>query len=76
MTHINLISDIKKIMDIFLRTIVFHKKRDEMNSELHLSEVRYSPLTTSLMIEFDRLDQVLSELELEDEETNPTNKRG
>ena len=53
--------DLVKIKDIMERLVTFHKKRDEMNAELHLAkEVRYSPLTIQAMAELDRLTNLLN----------------
>lgn len=53
--------DLIKIKDIMERLVTFHKKRDEMNAELHLAkEVRYSPLTIQAMAELDRLTNLLN----------------
>ena len=46
-----------KIMDVLVRVLTFHEKRDEMNAELHLAkEVRYSPLTIELGTTLDRIN--------------------
>lgn len=55
-------SDLEKISDVLHATTSFHKSRDEMNAVLHLAEtVRYSPLTTRLDAECDRIDTILGE---------------
>lgn len=48
-------SDLLKINDAVHAAVEFHEKRDEMNSYLHLGEVRYSPLTSRLQAEQARL---------------------
>jgi len=39
-------SDLLKIHDALISSERFFKKRDEMNSEIHLGEVRYSPINS------------------------------
>jgi hypothetical protein len=53
-------SDLEKVLDTLERNRNFHKRRDEMNSELHLAkEVRYSPLTVETMAQLDRVRMML-----------------
>lgn len=52
-------SDLLKIYDAVSATVKFHEKRDEINSYLHLGEVRYSPLTVRLQAECSRIFKFL-----------------
>lgn len=51
-------SDLLKILDALEGAKDFHVLRDEMNAKLHKSEVRYSPLTTTLINEHIRLRHI------------------
>ena len=52
-------SELQKIYDVLEETTRFHILRDEMNSVLHEAEVRYSPLTLTLINEETRLVNLL-----------------
>ena len=53
-------SDLEKILDVLNRNEMFHRHRDAMNGELHLSsEVRFSPLTSETISARERLEQLL-----------------
>lgn len=55
-------SDLLKIFDALKGANTFLKRRDEMNAAVHMGrEVRYSPLTVSVMAECDRLRTLLSD---------------
>lgn len=50
------VSDLEKIHDVLLAAVHFHQHRDEMNGAVHLAQqVRYSPLTSQLQAELDRV---------------------
>jgi len=51
-------SDLLKIRDALSAALQHHKRRDEANAELHLSTVRYSPLTSVLEAAVERVDQL------------------
>jgi putative hemolysin len=56
MTTVIGINDLVKVLDVLERARTFHKRRDEMNAEVHMAaEVRYSPLTSELSAACDRL---------------------
>ena len=53
-------NDLEKVLDVMRRVVEHHKARDESNAALHLaSTVRYSPLTTELEAQTERLDSLL-----------------
>ena len=52
-------SDLLKIFDAIAKARDFHVLRDEMNAKLHMSECRYSPLTSTLVAETERLTKIL-----------------
>ena len=50
------VSDLYKIHDALHGAVEFHKHRDIMNAAVHkATDIRYSPLTSTLMAELDRL---------------------
>lgn len=54
-------SDLEKVHDVLAAALRFHRARDESNAALHLAgQVRYSPLTSQLESEYDRLTHVLT----------------
>ena len=56
-------SDWHKIIDAMRRAYRYHKKRDEMNAELHAApHVRYSPLTSELEGAIERADTIFNEV--------------
>lgn len=56
------VSDLQKVLDALVSTHKFLKLRDEMNAEVHLArEVRYSPLTTTVAAQCDRVRMILSD---------------
>lgn len=60
-------TDLKKIRDILERNLKFHKRRDEMNAELHMAaETRYSPLTNETDAACDRILTMIVDIETED----------
>lgn len=53
-------SDLEKIFDALKAGLEFHRSRDQMNAQLHMAEnVRYSPLTSVLEAERDRVSRIL-----------------
>ncbi len=52
-------SELYKVWDALGEATRFHILRDEMNAVLHKSEVRYSPLTSTLIAEETRLGNLL-----------------
>lgn len=52
-------SDLQKIYDALHAATVFFEKRDQMNSQIHLSETRYSPITSRLQNEGQRIRNLL-----------------
>lgn len=52
-------SDLLKILDVLEKNEDFHVARDEMNSYLHMSEVRYSPLTSATISAVERLENLI-----------------
>lgn len=55
------VSDLQKLHDALGKAVEFHTHRDRMNAALHLaSETRFSPLTSSLIAEYERLSMILS----------------
>jgi hypothetical protein len=58
-------SDALKIYDALAQATTHHKLRDECNARLHMSQcIRYSPLTTALDAQCDRLGRILKEAEV------------
>ena len=56
-------SDLQKILDTLKANEDFHRKRDEMNSALHLAkEVRFSPLTSETISARERLEKLIEEV--------------
>lgn len=54
-------SDLEKILDVLNITLRHHVARDEMNACLHLAQAaRWSPLTSELMAERDRVAALLN----------------
>ncbi len=52
-------SDLEKICDALADACAFLRKRDEMNAHVHMArEVRYSPLTTTVMAATERLQTI------------------
>lgn len=55
-------SDLEKIQDILIAAVSYHERKDEMNAATHLAEnVRYSPLTSRLQAEEQRIAVILDE---------------
>ena len=55
-------SDLEKILDVLTVAARHHEARDESNALLHLStSTRFSPLTSELMAERDRVAALLKE---------------
>ncbi len=53
-------SDLMKIYDALLANVIFNKRRDEMNAQIHLAkDVRYSPITSETIAAKERLDEIL-----------------
>jgi hypothetical protein len=53
-------SDLEKILDVLTIAAAHHVARDEMNAALHLAKAaRYSPLTSELLAERDRVTELL-----------------
>jgi hypothetical protein len=53
-------SDLEKLRDILAVAVDHHQARDLMNAKLHLaSTVRLSPLTSELIAELDRVNELL-----------------
>lgn len=53
-------SDLEKIRDTVVMASNHHMTRDASNAHLHMAEaVRYSPLTSELMAQVDRLNRIL-----------------
>ena len=52
-------SDLLKIHDALQMAKDFHVLRDDMNAKLHMSTCRYSPLTSTLVAEDERLKRIL-----------------
>lgn len=58
------VSDLQKVLDALTEAKVFLIKRDEMNAYVHLAkEVRYSPLTSLVVSEQERLIALIDERE-------------
>ncbi len=54
------VTDLEKIYDALASSLIFFKRRDEMNAEVHLArEVRYSPLTATVEAELERLGTII-----------------
>ncbi len=54
------VTDLEKIRDALAASLIFFQHRDEMNAEVHLArEVRYSPLTSRVAAELERLDTII-----------------
>lgn len=58
-------SDLEKISDALEHAVEHHEAKDEMNAALHLSEPRYSPLTTLLRNAYSRTRDILDEINAE-----------
>lgn len=54
-------SDLEKVMDALDEARAFFELRDEMNSKIHLGVPRYSPITSKIQAETDRLKMLLVE---------------
>jgi hypothetical protein len=53
-------SDLEKVQDALIAAANFFVKRDEMNGSVHLAaQVRYSPLTSTVLAERDRVIALL-----------------
>jgi hypothetical protein len=55
--------DLAKIRDALAAAERHHVARDESNAALHLGEVRYSPLTSTLVAERERVDRLFAEVQ-------------
>jgi hypothetical protein len=54
-------SDLEKVHDVLSVALRHHRARDESNAALHLAaQARYSPLTSQLESEYERLTHVLT----------------
>jgi len=57
------VSDLEKILDAMEAALRHNAARDEMNAAQHLAnQVRYSPLTTVLSTEIERLEQIIKDV--------------
>lgn len=57
------LSDLEKILDAMVAALRHNMARDEMNAAQHLAnQVRYSPLTTILSTEIERLEQIIKDV--------------
>jgi hypothetical protein len=54
-------SDLLKLYDAIRKADEFFAHRDRMNAAVHLGEARYSPLTTLVRTEAERLQRILSD---------------
>lgn len=61
------IQDLEKIRDVVKKAVEHHKLRDRANAALHMTPVRFSPLTASLETVLDRLDALASGIREEPE---------
>lgn len=52
-------ADLQKVLDIVTTALAHHEHRDQANAALHMTPVRYSPLTSSLATAEDRLMSLL-----------------
>lgn len=52
-------SDLGKVLDVLDKAVDFHHHRDMMNAALHLSGVRYTPLTSELEANRQRVRDLL-----------------
>ena len=52
-------SDLLKIYDALVSAEGFFMKRDEMNSEIHLGDVRFSPITSRIQAAVIRANKLL-----------------
>lgn len=54
--------DFEKIKDALEEAMIFFKKRDEMNAQVHLAkEVRYSPITSVVEMQYVRASALIEE---------------
>lgn len=61
-THVAIeYNEAQKLHDHILKYMLFFEARDEMNSYVHLSEVRSSPITELAQIDFNKLATILIE---------------
>ena len=58
-------SDLEKLQDALEHAVRHQKSRDEMNAAQHLNAVRYSPLTSLLEAELQRVYRLLEEYDAE-----------
>jgi len=55
-------SDAQKILDALKENTEFHRRRDEMNAQVHLAkEVRQSPITSTTVSAYERLTEIMNE---------------
>ena len=55
-------SDLLKILDALKGNENYHRRRDEMNSQLHMApEVRHAPLGTATIAARERLEKLMAE---------------
>jgi hypothetical protein len=55
-------ADAYKILDTLRSCEAFFRRRDEMNAEVHLARaIRYSPLTSQVEAQRERLERLLSD---------------
>lgn len=60
-------SEAYKILDALRENELFHQRRDEMNSQIHLAkEVRYSPITTITMAAVERFFSLVNDIDFEE----------
>lgn len=66
------VQDLEKMRDVVKKAVEFHKYRDRMNASLHMTPVRFSPLTSSLETVLDRLDALASGIRAEEDSEETT----
>lgn len=66
------VQDLEKMRDVVKKAVDFHKYRDRMNATLHMTPVRFSPLTSSLETVLDRLDALASGIRDAEEDSEET----
>ena len=54
------LSDLQKLHDSLVQAHRFFLNRDGMNAAVHLGQVRYSPLTSSVEASLERLNMILA----------------
>ena len=56
-------SDLEKIEDAMTKAEAFFKARDEMNAQVHLGQPRWSPITSLVIAERERVTRYLQQAE-------------